>query len=257
MTEAGGTSYTFDVTYSDDVAVNVSSLRSNNIFVSAPGTPNSGWMVTYLGVNDATNGTPRVATYRMYVPGGSWDAADNGVYTVRLNPYEIRDTVGNQAGAAVLGTFTVAVSDRDWTAPIAMLTSAPILSQAGITNYEFQVTYTDNVAIRISSLDSPDIVVTGPNGFLQNPIFVGVDLNTDGTPPVATYRVPARRGLEHGKQRNVHDLRESEPSLRHQRERRRVGRLGKLSSQHRHRRYDSSHGLRDALTITTARLGHL
>src|SRR5205823_5120531 len=62
------------------------------------------------------NGTPRVATYAMYVPGGSWDAADNGVYTMRMIPSLLRDISGNQATTppefyTALGTFTVAIPD--------------------------------------------------------------------------------------------------------------------------------------------------
>ncbi len=109
VTQAGGTNYEFQVTYTDDVAVDVTSLGSSNVYTTAPGT-NFGWIVTYLGVDNNTNGVSRIATYRMYVPGGSWDPTDNGVYTVRLMPYGVRDTSGNTAPDMILGTFTVAIN---------------------------------------------------------------------------------------------------------------------------------------------------
>ncbi|MBK6724986.1 MAG: hypothetical protein IPG58_17485 [Acidobacteria bacterium] len=33
----------------------------------------------FISVDVNTNGTPRVATYSLIPPGGSWDAGDNGL----------------------------------------------------------------------------------------------------------------------------------------------------------------------------------
>ncbi len=55
---------------------------------------------------------------------------------------------------------------------------------------EIRVTYSDNTGIDVSDLATGDIVVTGPNGFSATPVFQGVDINTDGTPRIATYFVP-------------------------------------------------------------------
>ncbi|MFN7139896.1 MAG: InlB B-repeat-containing protein, partial [Limisphaerales bacterium] len=51
----------------------------------------------------------------------------------------------------------------------------------------FTVTYTDNVAINVNTLDSNDLVVTGPSGYSNAAQFVSVDINSFGSPRVATY----------------------------------------------------------------------
>ncbi|MGC8989524.1 MAG: zinc-dependent metalloprotease family protein, partial [Verrucomicrobiia bacterium] len=74
------------------------------------------------------------------------------------------------------------------TPPMAEL-EATELSRTGQTNHLFTVVYSDNVAVDVSTLDSSDIKVTGPNGYDRFAILVGVDLPTNGTPRRATYSV--------------------------------------------------------------------
>ena len=76
VTAAGGTTETFTVTYADNVAVNVSSLDSNDVRVTGPNGYNQ--PATLLSVDNSGNGTPRTATYQMAGPGGGWDLLDNG-----------------------------------------------------------------------------------------------------------------------------------------------------------------------------------
>ena len=58
----------------------MSTLDNNDVRVTGP----NGFSVvpTFVGVDQTTNGTPRVATYRLTPPGGFWDGADVGTYTV-------------------------------------------------------------------------------------------------------------------------------------------------------------------------------
>lgn len=97
-------SYQFTVTYSDDVAIRVSSFGSSNIEVTGPNGYNE--LAALQSINSFTNGTPRIAVYSITPPGGTWDAADNGTYTVTLRPNEVFDTSENAALSA-FGTFTV------------------------------------------------------------------------------------------------------------------------------------------------------
>jgi hypothetical protein len=104
----GGTSYSFTVTYNDNLAVSVASLDNNDIRVTGPGgfdTP-----ATFVGVDVNSDGTPRVATYSITPPGGSWDAADVGTYAVALQSGQVFDTAGNVAATGTLGTFTVSAN---------------------------------------------------------------------------------------------------------------------------------------------------
>ncbi len=63
---------------------------------------------------DATfrNARPRretvVATYRIEAPGGRWDAADAGTYTIALRPDQTRSQAGvSAAGRDLFGSFRV------------------------------------------------------------------------------------------------------------------------------------------------------
>jgi hypothetical protein len=107
VTRAGGTSYTFTVTYADNLAVSFATLDNSDILVTGPNGFSQA--ATFVSVNKRTSGTPRTATYRITPPGGTWDAADNGIYTVSVEPDQVADTVGHPVAAGDLGTFTVAV----------------------------------------------------------------------------------------------------------------------------------------------------
>ncbi len=98
---------TFAVTYTDDFGVTGSTIDSKDLTVTAPdGTV---LPVSLVGVNTAGNGTPRTATYSIAAPGGKWDAADKGKYTVAVKAGEVSDTSNNKIAAANLGSFTVDV----------------------------------------------------------------------------------------------------------------------------------------------------
>jgi hypothetical protein len=104
---AGGTTYTFTVTYTDDDAIDVTTLDGNDIGIIGP----NGFaaLATFTSVNINTNGTPRVATYSFTAPGGGFDATDNGSYIVLLQPNQVLDSAGLAADQTVLGTFNVAI----------------------------------------------------------------------------------------------------------------------------------------------------
>src|SRR6185295_6644765 len=69
------------------------------------------------------------------------------------------------------------------------------LTSAGSPAHSFTVTYTDDTAVKIASLGSSNLFVTGPNGYSNLVDFVGVDPSTDGTPRVASYSIPAPGGV--------------------------------------------------------------
>src|SRR5205823_13774781 len=49
------------------------------------------------------------ATYNVPAPGGTFDVADNGTYTVAVQANQVFNTGGNPVAAGTLGTFVVAV----------------------------------------------------------------------------------------------------------------------------------------------------
>ena len=116
ITTSGGTAENFNVTYADNVAVNVSAFGDNNVFVSGPN--NFSQMATFLNVDNSTNGTPRTATYQIVAPGGTWDSTDDGTYSLTVRAAQICDTSGNYMPTTAAGTlFTVNIPVTDTTPP--------------------------------------------------------------------------------------------------------------------------------------------
>ncbi|MEC4983286.1 MAG: malectin domain-containing carbohydrate-binding protein [Oscillatoria sp. PMC 1068.18] len=109
-TTSGSTNdYTFTVQYTDNVAIDVSTIDSSDLKVTGPNNFNQ--LATLESININSNGTPRTATYSIAAPGGDWDAADAGSYTISLEKSQVNDTSGNYASNAVLGSFQASVTD--------------------------------------------------------------------------------------------------------------------------------------------------
>jgi len=128
VTPAAGSSYTFTVTYSDNLALQVSQLDDNDIRVTGPNGFDQ--PATFVSVDTTDNGTPRTATYRISAPGGTWDAADNGDYTVAIVADQVADTVGNSMAAGTLGSFRVAITAPGTTLYLPLIVSTPVVEPA-------------------------------------------------------------------------------------------------------------------------------
>ena len=82
---------------------------------------------------------------------------------------------------------------RDKLAPTASLVDAPALTTTSAFEY-FTVKYTDNVAVKASTIRGSNIVVKGPRAFgTRKAILVGTS-GGDGSPLFATYAVAGRHG---------------------------------------------------------------
>jgi hypothetical protein len=108
VTTAGGATYTFTITFSDNQAIDSTSIGAGDIRVSGPGGFSQ--MATLVSATPAGNGTPRTATYQIAAAGGAWDTGDNGTYTIALEANQVFDTAGNPTGAATLGSFMVSLN---------------------------------------------------------------------------------------------------------------------------------------------------
>lgn len=78
--------------------------------------------------------------------------------------------------------------------PQALALGAPNISTGGGTTYTFTVTYTDNGAVKVSTMDGSDIRVTGSDGFSQLATFAEANVTANGTPLTGTYRINAPGG---------------------------------------------------------------
>ncbi len=190
VTTGGGIVYNFSVTYTDAFGVDVSTLDSNDIRVTAP---DASWqMASFVSIDIPNNGSPRTVTYQITPPGGMWGSPDNGTYVVSILANQVRDTNKNYIPARDIGTFTV---NCETTRPIVTNLNASNITTGGGATYSFTVTYADNVAILWSSLGTGDVRVTGPSSYNQLASFVSVDIESDGTPRTATYRINAPGGM--------------------------------------------------------------
>ncbi len=99
--------YTFDVTFEDNEAVDISSLNGALTVEDNNGISQT---ISLVQVDNNSNGSPRVATYRLNAPGGSWDDNEAGTYTVSVADNIVTDTSGNTLPGGDLGTFDVTVS---------------------------------------------------------------------------------------------------------------------------------------------------
>lgn len=190
ITNSGGSTHTFTVDYSDTNAIDITSLGNGDVLVTGPG--NFSQAATLVGITPNSNGTPRSATYQITAPGGTWNADDNGSYTLALAANQVADIAGNlHAAQPTLNSFSVNISRSPGDSPgSATATAANVATATNTpTTYNFTVTYSDDNAIDVTSLGTGDVRVTGPNGFNQIASFVGVNSSGNGTPRTATYQI--------------------------------------------------------------------
>ncbi len=130
---------------------------------------------------------------------------ESGGYSLALPPgtYTVRGT-GEGLGGTVIWNDVIIDKEnvkrdfrpdlaQDDVPPTGVLTAANVTT-GGLATHTFTVTWSDNVAVLVSSLDDGDLLVTGPNGFTTTANFVSVDQGPNGTPRTATYRINAPGG---------------------------------------------------------------
>jgi hypothetical protein len=105
---SGNATHTFTVTYSDNNNVAIGTLDDMDIRVTGPNGYDE--LATLQNVNDNTDGTPRVATYQIPAPGGTWDDADAGVYSITWVMNQVEDVLGNMNASDLLGSFNICPS---------------------------------------------------------------------------------------------------------------------------------------------------
>jgi hypothetical protein len=96
------TTMDFTITYADANGVDATSFDNSDITVTGPGgyTANATFVGNVAGV----------ATYRIPAPGGTWNLADNGNYTITQNATQVKDVANNFRAAGTIGTIGVTFS---------------------------------------------------------------------------------------------------------------------------------------------------
>lgn len=159
--QAGGLSYDLSVTYADESGVQVATFSTDDILVTGPNAFSV--FADFTGSSESGDGSPRTAFYRITPPGGSWDIADNGTYTVTLQADSVLDTLGNGVAEATLGTFSVALatSTQRWT--LVAFSLQP--ERGGVT--PTSNSYANGETVFLTALPAPYYTFTGWSGNLS------------------------------------------------------------------------------------------
>ncbi len=139
VTTAGGTSYSFTVSYNDSTGVNAATLNSRDVLVTNNSASFS-QLATFVSAAPSGNGTALTATYTFIPPGGAWSSSGNGTYTVALQSNVVGDIAGNYSVGGTLGTFSVNIastgtSPTPSTPSLTAGTDSGLSSSDAITDY--------------------------------------------------------------------------------------------------------------------------
>ncbi|CAN5295827.1 hypothetical protein BH11PLA2_BH11PLA2_28790 [soil metagenome] len=140
----GSTTYQFTVNFSDDNAINTSTIIGKNDVIQVTGPNGFTELAAYKSIDFSTNGTPRIATYEINAPfngAAGFDKTDNGTYSISIIDGLVADTdstvhtvKGGQIGSFSVGiptTFNV-TSELDDGGPNTLRTA--ILAANALTN---------------------------------------------------------------------------------------------------------------------------
>lgn len=105
ITAAGAPTHAVSVVYNDNTAVSVAGIGADDITVTGPGGVVT---VTGVSVTPNTDAASLTAVYTLAAPGGTWDFADNGTYTITLPAGAVTDAAGNPVAAGT-GNFSVTI----------------------------------------------------------------------------------------------------------------------------------------------------
>lgn len=177
LVETGRTNYSFAVSYSDDTAIDVSTIDSQDIRVTGPNGYDR--LARFVSLNLSGNGSPRIATYVLVPPAGDvWTPVHNGTYTVTIQTNAVADTDGAAVAAGPLGHFQVAVpvvvysapmdEDPGWTLAPQWQYGKPAYASSGPTSgfsgtniigYNLSGNYANNLSVKYAT--TPIIDTTG------------------------------------------------------------------------------------------------
>ncbi|NML24689.1 DUF4347 domain-containing protein, partial [Zoogloea dura] len=155
VNSAGGSTYDFTVTYADSGSgLDAASFDSNDITVTGPNSYSS--TAAYVSRSGNT------VTYRITPPGGTWDGADAGTYTIALAASQVRDTAGNYvAASANIGSFEASFNP----APVLTTPSAINLTDTAaadtFSNQSGTLSATDADGIASYGIQSPTSTSAG------------------------------------------------------------------------------------------------
>ena len=165
ITSPGGTTQAITVVYSDNVAVDISTIENNNLSISGPdGT------LPFVSLTKLSNSNAPVVTavYTFQAPNGGWSYEDSGTYTVSLAGNSVTDTSDNAAppdSVKFVVNIPTPANPNDSTFNAGNPVTTPFTAEAA------------------AALSNGQVVVVGEEGAAASSNLQGVIelLNADGT----------------------------------------------------------------------------
>ncbi len=105
VTTAGGSVQAFDVVFDDNEAVEGADIQTGVVRVTGPGGYDE--VAALQSVTPNGNGAPLTATFEIPAPGGTWDAADQGTYSIEIVEFLVTDLTNNFLAGGAIATFDV------------------------------------------------------------------------------------------------------------------------------------------------------
>jgi hypothetical protein len=181
-----------------DHAVDVSKIFALAYFFSRQaGTPNTEFAMRFSELQDSAE-----ANFRYWTrPNGP----TSGLPVFRLTPpreynWWFRTTADRDF---LMGPGAPATADT--IAPAVTFTPNN-LTTAGDARHTFTVIYFDNRAVDVTTIDSGDVRVRGPNGYDRLATLISVDAMTNGSPRIVLYGVDAPGGSWDSTDNGTYDL---------------------------------------------------
>ncbi len=114
-------------------------------------------------------------------------------FGINVGTQDFFGTTLPQGSGPDIGANEVVPPAADTSAPTASY-GAPATIAAGDATASFTVTYTDDTGINASTIDSSDVLVTGPNNFSQLAAFQSIAAGSTATTKVVTYQITGPGG---------------------------------------------------------------
>lgn len=143
LSTGGASTCPLTIAYDDEEAVDFASLDGGDLRVTGPNGFEQ--LASFSHVDISFGGKSGTAHYLLSAPGGTWDAADNGTYTVWIEPEQVMDTSSNPMLRQVLGTFTVRIAGV--TVSVA---DASASESEGVVNFVVRLWPAPQQAVRVS-----------------------------------------------------------------------------------------------------------
>lgn len=121
---ADTSSLSFTVRISDTTAVLRSSIVDGLFNVTGPNGYDQ--IVSVVEVTPNSDGSPLSVLLSIPAPGSSWDAADDGSYSIQLLGDQLQDTLGNRTQAALVGSFTVSLTKPTYTVYLPLVSNKDV-----------------------------------------------------------------------------------------------------------------------------------